>query len=48
MGKSEKSGQGMVWRDREGRAGDIGLCWEERRSPASGRGLRIPRRGGYN
>lgn len=37
MNKVKGAGKGKVWRDREGRAGDWGLCQEERRSPALGR-----------
>lgn len=36
-GHREGAGQRQVWRAREGRAGDMGLCQEERRSPALGR-----------
>lgn len=41
---AERGGQGRVWRDRKERARDTELCWEERRSLAPSRHLRITRR----
>lgn len=37
MNKVKGAGKGRVWRKREEKTGDSGVCQEERRSPALGR-----------